>query len=127
MSDDIVQWWGEIGTFNNRIKIYFFKEPFCLLSNLIYVFAWSLFQIFSMVLFTVNLIRFALNSKLPLFAKTRIFCKVRLKLITLLYSVMIVTLWYFFRLLELSGDIEFSPGPKPDKAFQFATGTSIAC
>ena len=75
-----------------------------------------------MVRFTVNLIRFAINSKIFLFAVTRIFCKVRLKLITLLYSVMIlnVMLWYFSRLLELSGDIEFNPGPKPDSSQSFS-------
>ena len=40
-----------------------------------------------------------------------------------------VTLWYFFRLLELSVDTEFNLGSKPTlvKAFQFVTGTSIAC
>ena len=115
MPVDIVQWRGEIGTFNNRIKIYFYKGPFCLLSALIYAFVWSLFQIFSMVRFTVNLIRFTINSRLFLFAITRIFRKVRLQLITLLYSVMIVNVmwWYFFRLLELFGDIEFNTGPKP--------------
>ena len=84
-----------------------------------------------MVRFTVNLICFAINSRLFFFAITIIFRKVRLQLITLLYSVMIVNviLWYFFRLLELSGDIEFNPGPKPDpsQSFQFVTGTSIAC
>ena len=75
-----------------------------------------------MVRFTVNLIRFAINSKLFLFPITRIFRKVRLQLITLLYSVMIVNvmLWYFFRLLELSGDIEFNPGPKPDSSQNFS-------
>ena len=122
MPVDVVQWRGEIGTFNNRIKIYFYKGPFCLLSALIYAFVWSFFRIFSMVRFTVNLIRFAINSKLFLFPITRIFRKVRLQLITLLYSVMIVNvmLWYFFRLLELSGDIEFSPGPKPDSSQSFS-------
>ena len=122
MPVDIVQWRGEIGTFNNRIKIYFYKWLFCLLGALIYAFFWPLLQIFSMVRFTVNLIRFAISSKLFLFALTRIFRKVRLKLITLLYSVMIVNvmLWYFFRLLELSGDIEFSPGPKPDSSQSFS-------
>ena len=121
MPVDVVQWRGEIGTFNNRIKIYFYKGPFCLLSALIYAFVWSFFRIFSMVRFTVNLIRFAINSKLFLFPITRIFRKVRLQLITLLYSVMIVNvmLWYFFRLLELSGDIEFHPGPKPDYSQSF--------
>ena len=29
-------------------------------------------------------------------------------------------LWYFFRLLELSGDIEFNPGPKPDSSRSFS-------
>ena len=115
MPVDIVQWRGEIGTFNNRKKIYFYKRSFCLFSALIYTFVWLLLQIFSMVRFTVNLICFAINSRLFFFAITRIFRKVRLQLITLLYSVMIVNviLWYFFRLLELSGDIEFNPGPKP--------------
>ena len=86
-----------------------------MLSALIYAFVWSLFQIFSMVRFTVNLIRFTINSRLFLFAITRIFRKVRLQLITLLYSVMIVNVmwWYFFRLLELFGDIELNTGPKP--------------
>ena len=122
MPVDIVQWRGEIGTFNNRIKIYFYKGPFCLLSALIYAFVWSFFRIFSMVRFTVNLIRFAINSKLFLFPITRIFRKVRLQLITLLYSVMIVNvmLWYFFLLLELSGDVEFNPGPKPDSSQSFS-------
>ena len=48
------------------------------------------------------------------------FSKVRLHF-TLLYSVMIlnVRLWYFFRLLELSRDIEFNPGPKPDSTQSF--------
>ena len=32
-----------------------------------------------------------------------------------------VILWYFFRLLELSGDIEFNPGPKPDASQSFST------
>ena len=51
---------------------------------------------------------------------TRIFSKVRLHF-TLLYSVMIlnVRLWYFFCLLELSGDIELNPGPKPDSTQSF--------
>ena len=122
MPVDIVQWRGEIGTFNNRIKIYFYKGPFCLLSALIYAFVWSLFQIFSMVRFTVNLIRFTINSRLFLFAITRIFRKVRLQLITLLYSVMIVNvmLWYFFHLLELSDDVEFNPGSKPDSNQSFS-------
>ena len=31
-----------------------------------------------------------------------------------------VILWYFFRLLELSGDIEFNPGPKPDSSQSFS-------
>ena len=116
MPVDIVQWRGEIGTFNNRKKIYFYKGSFCLFSALIYTFVWLLLQIFSMVRFTVNLICFAIYSRHFFFAITRIFRKVRLQLITLLYSVMIVNviLWYFFRLLELSGDIEFNPGPKPD-------------
>ena len=29
-------------------------------------------------------------------------------------------LWYFSRLLELSGDIEFNPGPKPDSSQSFS-------
>ena len=122
---DIVQWRWEICTFNNRKKIYLYKGPFCLLSALIYAFVWSLLQIFSMVLFTVNLICFAINSRLFFFVVTRIFRKVRLQLITLLYSVMIanVILWYIFRLLELSGDIEFNPGSKPDSSQSF----SICC
>ena len=75
-----------------------------------------------MVRFTVNLIGFAFNSRLFLFSITRIFRKVRLQLITLLYSVMIVNviLWYFFRSLELSGDVEFNPGPKPNSNQSFA-------
>ena len=75
-----------------------------------------------MVCFTVNLIRFAINSKFFLFPITRMFRKVRLQLITLLYSVMIVNvmLSYFFRLLELSGDVEFNPGPKPDSIQSFS-------
>ena len=38
-------------------------------------------------------------------------------------------LWYLFRLLELSGDIEFNPGLSLTlaKAFQFVIGTLIAC
>ena len=74
-----------------------------------------------MVRFTVNLICFAINSRLFFFAITRIFRKVRLQLITLLYSVMIVNviLWYFFRLLELSGDREFNAGPMPDSSQSF--------
>ena len=31
-----------------------------------------------------------------------------------------VILWYFFRLLELSGDIEFNTGPKPDSSQSFS-------
>ena len=122
MPVDIVQWRGEIGTFNNRKKIYFYKGSFCLFSALIYTFVRLLLQIFSMVRFTVNLICFAINSRLFFFAITRIFRKVRPQLITLLYSVMIenVILWYFFRLLELSGDIEFNPGPKPDSSQSFS-------
>ena len=121
MPVDKAQWRGEIDTFNNRKKIYFYKEPFCLLSALIYAFVWSLVQIFSMVSFTVDLICFAINSRLFLFAITRIFRKVWLQLITLLYSVMIVNviLWCFFRLLELSDDIEFNSGPKPDSRQSF--------
>ena len=109
MPVDIVQWRRETGTFNDRIKIYFYKVPVRLLSALMYAFVWSLFQMFSMVRFTVNLIRFAITSRLFLFAITRIFRKVRLHLITLLYSVMIVNvlLCYVYRLLELRGDIEF--------------------
>ena len=122
MPVDIVQWRGEIGTFNNRKKIYFYKGSFCILSALIYAFVWPLLQIFSIVRFTVNLICFTINSTLFFIAMTRIFRKVRLQLITLLYSVMIVNviLWYFFRLLELSGDIEFNPGPKPDSSPSFS-------
>ena len=49
------------------------------------------------------------------------FHKVRLQLITLLYSVTIVNyVWYFFRLLELSGDIEFNPGPKLGSSQSFS-------
>ena len=53
---------------------------------------------------------------------TRIFCKVWLQLITLLQSVTIanVMLWYFSRLSELSGDIEFNPGSKPDPSQSFS-------
>ena len=122
MPVDIVPWRGEIGTFNNRKKIYFYKGSFCFLSALIYAFVWSLLQIFSLVRFTVNLICFAINSRLFFFVITRIFRKVRLQLITLLYSVMIVNviLWYFFCLLGLSGDIEFNPGPKPDSSQSFS-------
>ena len=29
-------------------------------------------------------------------------------------------LWYFFLLLELSGDVEFNPGPKPDSSQSFS-------
>ena len=38
-------------------------------------------------------------------------------------------LWYFFRLLELFGDIEFNNDLSLTiaKAFQFVTGTLIAC
>ena len=74
-----------------------------------------------MIRCTVNLMHFAINSKLFLFPITRIFRKIRLQLITLLCSVMIVNvmLWYFFRLLELSGDVEFNPGPKPDSSQSF--------
>ena len=118
MPVDVVQWRGEIGTFKKRQKIYFYKGSFCLLSALIYAFVWSLLQIFSMVRFTINLICFAINSRPCVFAITRIFRKVRLQLITLLYSVIIVNvmLWYFFCLLELSGDIEFNPRLKPDSS-----------
>ena len=47
--------------------------------------------------------------------------EVRLQLTTLLYLVMIISvmLWYFFRLLELSGDIEFNPGPNLDSSQSF--------
>ena len=31
-----------------------------------------------------------------------------------------VILLYFFRLLELSGDTEFNPGPKPDSSRDFS-------
>ena len=75
-----------------------------------------------MVRFTVNLIRFAINSRLFLFAITRIFQKPRLQVVTLLHSIMIVNviLWYLFRLLELSGNIELNPGPKPDSRQSFS-------
>ena len=52
-------------------KIFFYKGSLCLLSALIYAFAWSLLQIFSMVRFIVNLICFAVNSRLFFFAITR--------------------------------------------------------
>ena len=65
MPVDIVQWRGEIGTFNNGKKIYFYKGSFFLLSALIYTFVWSLFQMFSMVCFTVNI--FVLLLMLDLF------------------------------------------------------------
>ena len=29
-------------------------------------------------------------------------------------------LWYFFHLLELSGDVEFNPGPNPDSSQSFS-------
>ena len=29
-------------------------------------------------------------------------------------------LWYFLRLLELGGDIDFNPGPKPDSSKNFS-------
>ena len=64
MPVDIVPWKGEIGTFNNRIKICFYKGPFCLPSALIYAFVWSFFRTFSLARFTVNLIRFTINSRL---------------------------------------------------------------
>ena len=84
-----------------------------------------------MVCFTVNLIRFAINARRFLFAITRIFCKVRLQLITLLHSAMIVNVmrWYFFRLLKLFGDIEFNTGPKPDysQSFSIFQWNVIAC
>ena len=75
-----------------------------------------------MVCFTVNLIRFAINYILFLFPITRIFRKVRLQLITSLYSLMIISvmLWFSFRLLELSGDEEFNPGPNPDSSQSFS-------
>ena len=130
MPVDIVQWREKIGTFNNRIKIYLYKGPFCLLSALIYALVWSFFQIFSMVRFTVNLIRFAIDSRRFLFPITRIFRKFRLQLITLFYSAMIVNVMVFFfvyqslvviqnSILDLSLTLV--------KAFQFFTGTSIAC
>ena len=74
-----------------------------------------------MVHFNVNLTCFAINSRLYLFAITRIFCKVWLKLITLLYSATIANniLWYFFHLFELSRDVEFNPGTKPDSRQRF--------
>ena len=31
-----------------------------------------------------------------------------------------VMVWYFFHLLELSGDIEFNPRPKPDSSQSFS-------
>ena len=119
---DIVQWRGEIDRFNNRKKLYFYKGTFCLLRALIYAFVWFLLLIFSMVRFTVNLICFAINCRFFLFTITRIFRKVWLQLITLLYSVMIVNviLWYFFRLLELGGGKEFNSGPKPDSSQSFS-------
>ena len=122
MPVEIVQWRGELVPLIIAKKIYFYKGSFCLLSALIYAFVWSLLQMFSMVRFTVNLICFAINSRLFFFTITRIFRKVRLQLITLLYSVMIVNviLQYFFRLLELSGDIEFNPEPKPDSSQSFS-------
>ena len=54
-------------------------------------------------------------------AITRLFCKVQLHLIALLCLVTIanIILWYFFRLLELNGYIEFDPGPKPDPSQNF--------
>ena len=60
--------------------------------------------------------------KLFLFAITRVFRKVRLQLITLLYSVVIVDvmLWYFFRLSEHRGDKKFNPGRKPDSNQSFS-------
>ena len=75
-----------------------------------------------MIRFTVNIIHFAINSRLFLFPVTRTFRKVRLQLIILLYSVMIVNvmLWYFFCLFELSGDVEFNPGPKTDSSQSFS-------
>ena len=45
-------------------NIYFSKGSFCLFSTPICAFVWLLFQIFSMVRFTVNLICFAVNSRL---------------------------------------------------------------
>ena len=92
MQVDIVQWRDEIGAFDNGKKNILLQRTFFLLSALIYAFVWSLFQIFPMVRFTLNLIRFAINTRLFLFAITRIFRKVRLQLITLLYSVMIVNI-----------------------------------
>ena len=91
---------GGIGTFSNCKKMYFYKGPFCLLSALIYAFVWLLLQIFSMVRFTVNLTCFAINSRLLVCAITRIFRKVRLQLITLLYSVMIVNFMVFFSFIR---------------------------
>ena len=58
------EWRGDIGIFNNRKKVYLFKEGFCLLVILIYAFVWSIFQVFSVVLSTFNLICFAFNSRL---------------------------------------------------------------
>ena len=90
MPVDIVQWRDEIGAFDNGKENILLQRTFFLLSAPIYAFVWLLFQIFSMVYFTVNLIRFAINARRFLFAIIRIFRKVRLQLITLLYSVMIV-------------------------------------
>ena len=92
MQVDIVQWRDEIGAFDNGKKNILLQGTFFLLCALTYAFVCSHFQIFSVVFFTVNLIRFAINARLFLFAITRIFRKVRLQLITLLYSVMIVNI-----------------------------------
>ena len=74
--------------------------------------------------FTINLTCFAIsiNCRFFLFAIAKIFRKVHRQLITLLYSVTIanVILWYFFSLLELTGDIELNPGPKSDSSQNFS-------
>ena len=57
-----------------------------------------------------------------MFAIAKIFRKVHHQLITLLYSITIanVILWYFFSLLEFTGDIELNPGPKSDSSQNFS-------
>ena len=132
MPVDIVQQRGKIGTFNNRIKIYFYKGPFCLLSALIYAFLWScLFGTFSMVRFTVNSIRFAINSRLFLPPITRIYRKVRtVNYITIVsrdckrYVMVFFSVYQSLVVMQNSiQDLSLTLV----KAFQFATGTSIAC
>ena len=66
MPVDIVQWRDEIGAFDNGKKNILLQRTFLA----IYAFVWLLFQIFSMVYFTVNLIRFAINARRFLFAIT---------------------------------------------------------